>query len=167
MVGNSGMNIAMTKLPLLVLLLLLSITPPTDQLDCPLNATETTQEFPGVFRFPIPPDPDSIPPGFRALVGAEFTRSKDHQYPTVHFCADSVLVINRTSPLSPFPIQLPYPDGVRAANFVQHLLGYRYISAEPYIGGFGLPRLPHTQVRGPHTEVRGPPKRQEGRPFSQ
>ncbi|XP_058205604.1 uncharacterized protein LOC131319393 [Rhododendron vialii] len=121
---NSAMTIV--KIILLLGLLPLSFTSPTDEaigrLLCHPDPTKT-DEFPGIIRFPIPHDSDSIPPEFRALVGTEFARPKDHQYPTVRFCGASILVINRTSPFWPsrnHPVD----------NEVHQFLGYPYISAE-------------------------------------
>ncbi|KAF7147247.1 hypothetical protein RHSIM_Rhsim03G0036900 [Rhododendron simsii] len=121
---NSAMNIV--KIILLLGLLPLSFTSPLDEaigrLLCHPDPTKT-DEFPGIIRFPIPHDSDSIPLEFRALVGTEFARPDDHLYPTVRFCRVSILVINRTSPFWPFrnhPVD----------NEVHQFLGYPYISAE-------------------------------------
>ncbi|KAI8562517.1 hypothetical protein RHMOL_Rhmol03G0042300 [Rhododendron molle] len=117
-------DIAMAKIILLLGLLLLSITSPTDQATVLCHPGPTKpDDFPGVIRFPIPHDSDSIPPEFRALVGTEFARPEDHLYPTVRFCQASILVINRTSPFWPFR-DLPID------NEVHQFLGYPYISAE-------------------------------------
>ncbi|KAG5555989.1 hypothetical protein RHGRI_006578 [Rhododendron griersonianum] len=123
---NSAMNIV--KIILLLGLLPLSFTSLTDEAIgrrlCHPDPTKT-DEFPGVIRFPIPHDSHSIPPEFRALVGTEFARPEDHQYPTVRFCRVSILVINRTSPFAPFrnhPVD----------NEVHEFLGYPYISAEQF-----------------------------------
>ncbi|KAF7147297.1 hypothetical protein RHSIM_Rhsim03G0037600 [Rhododendron simsii] len=124
----SAMNIV--KIILLLCLLPLSFTSPPDdardeaigRLLCHPDPTKT-DEFPGIIRFPMPHDSNSIPLEFRALVGTEFTRPEDHLYPTVRFCRVSILIINRTSPFAPFrnhPVD----------NEVHQFLGYPYISAE-------------------------------------
>ncbi|KAF7147845.1 hypothetical protein RHSIM_Rhsim03G0037100 [Rhododendron simsii] len=136
------------KIILLVGLLLLSITSPTDQATslCHLDPTKS-DEFPGVIRFPIPQDFDSIPQEFRALVGTEFARPKNHLYPTVRICAGSIFVINRTSPLSPFRSN-PHPDELHPANEVHQFLGYSFFSAEQRFRT-ELNRLPRIPVREP------------------
>ncbi|XP_058208063.1 uncharacterized protein LOC131321063 [Rhododendron vialii] len=122
-INSAAMNIV--KIILLLGLLPLSFTSPTDEAMgrlCHPDPTKTN-EFPGIIRFPIPHDSHSIPPEFRALVGTEFARSEDHLYPTVRFCRVSILVINQTSPFSPL-------GNLPVDNEVHQFLGYPYISAE-------------------------------------